>query len=58
MTGAIIQQTQEDLAKTSKEYAIVIMNSNITTTQHQFNNAEIAIVCAFLVGCYQLIFGE
>ncbi len=55
MTGAIIQQVQEDL-KDGNDNVIVIVNNS--TIIYQFNNAEIAIVCSFLVGCYQLIFGE
>jgi hypothetical protein len=55
MTGAIIQQVQEDL-KDGNDNVIVVVNNS--TIRYQFNNAEIAIVCSFLVGCYQLIFGE
>jgi len=56
MTGAIIQQVQEDLKAEAKDNLILIENN--TTSNHEFNNAEIAIVCSFLVGCYQLIFGN
>ncbi|CAG2174005.1 unnamed protein product, partial [Oppiella nova] len=59
MTGAIINQVRESESTHPMQSGVPVHLRNTTTTphEHHYSNAEIAIVCSFIVGCYQLIFG-
>ncbi|XP_054156022.1 solute carrier family 26 member 6-like [Oppia nitens] len=68
MTGAIINQVREgydehNVMLSSHTMAFIRNASEISSSatgapeQYRYTKEEIAIVCSFIIGCYQLIFG-
>ena len=58
MTGAMIRQVQTDKTLVNDLDPDIFQNKTMGGTIEYYTNAEIAICCSFLVGCYQLIFGN